>query len=113
MQMQVRDAGDGLIDVRLDGRLDTPGVDVIETRLTAALVPKGVRATIDLSQVAFMGSGGIRMFIAIQRALGRRGGRLALYGAQPLVAQVLETTSLNDVVPVRADAAAAAAAARA
>jgi anti-anti-sigma regulatory factor len=52
------------------------------------------------------------MFITIARALGRKGGRLVLYGAQPLVAEVLETTSLNDIVPVRADATTAATVAR-
>jgi len=47
------------------------------------------------------------MFITIARALGRKGGKLVLYGAQPLVAQVFETTSLNQIVPVRSDATAA------
>jgi anti-sigma B factor antagonist len=112
MQMQVKDAGEGLLEVLLVGRLDTPGVDRIETQLTAHLVPRGARAIIDLSQVTFIGSGGIRMFITIARALGRKGARLVLYGAQPLVAQVFDTTSLNEIVPVRLDAAAAAAVAR-
>lgn len=112
MHLQVADAGNGVMNVLLIGRLDTPGVDRIETQLTAQLVPRGVRAMIDLSQVTFMGSGGIRMFITIARALGRKGGKLVLYGAQPLVAQVFETTSLNQVVPVRSDATAAVAVAR-
>jgi anti-anti-sigma factor len=112
MELQVKDAGDGVLNVSLTGRLDTPGVDQIETQLTAHLVPRGARAILDLSQVAFLGSGGIRMFISIARALGRKGGKLVLYGAQPLVAQVLQTTSLNDIVPVRMDADAAAAVAR-
>lgn len=113
MQMQVGEAGEGITNVSLIGRLDTPGVDRIETQLTAHLVPRGARAIVDLSQVAFIGSGGIRMFITITRALARRGGKLVLYGAQPLVAQVLETTSLNEIVPVRADAGSACAVARA
>jgi anti-anti-sigma factor len=112
MQMQVQDAGEGIVNVTLIGRLDTPGVDVIETRLTAHLVPRGARAMVDLSQVAFLGSGGIRMFISIARALGRRGGKLALYAPQPLVAEVLITTSLNAIVPVHVDSASAAAAVR-
>jgi anti-anti-sigma factor len=112
MQLQLDDAGTGVLNISLQGRLDTPGVDQIETRLTAHLVPSGARAIVDLSQVAFLGSGGIRMFITIARALSRRGGKLVLYGAQPLVAQVLETTSLNDIVPVLVDATAAAAVAR-
>jgi anti-sigma B factor antagonist len=107
MQLQLGDAGDGVLRVSLIGRLDTPGVDRIEAQLTAHLVWRGTRAIIDVSQVAFIGSGGIRMFITIARALDRMGGRMVLYGAQPLVAQVLETTSLDYIVPVRADATAA------
>jgi anti-anti-sigma factor len=107
MEMQIGDAGEGVVNVTLVGRLDTPGVDRIDLPLTAQLVSRGVRAMVDLSQVAFIGSGGIRMFITISRALGRKGGKLVLYGAQPLVAQVLVTTSLNDIVPVRPDAASA------
>jgi anti-anti-sigma factor len=112
MQLQMEEAVEGVLNLALIGRLDTPGVDQIETVLTAQLVPRGARAIVDLSQVTFVGSGGIRMFITIARTLARRGGRLALYGAQPLVAEVFATTSLNTIVPVRADAPAAAAAAR-
>jgi anti-sigma B factor antagonist len=112
MHMQIGDAGQGIVNVMLVGRLDTPGVSQVETQLTAHVVPRGVRAIVDLSQVEFMGSLGIRMFITIARATVRNGGKLVLYGAQPLVAQVLETTSLNEIVPVHTDAAAAHAAAR-
>lgn len=108
MQLRLEEMTEGVLNVSLMGRLDTPGVDAVETRLTAHLVPRGARAMIDLSQVSFIGSGGIRMFITIARALGRKGGKLVLYGAQPLVAQVFDTTSLNEIVPVRADATAAA-----
>ncbi len=112
MQLQLGEEIEGVLNLSLVGRLDTPGVDIIETPLTAQLVPRGARAMVDLSQVTFIGSGGIRMFITIARALGRKGGKLVLYGAQPLVAQVFETTSLNQIVPVRSDATAAAAVVR-
>ena len=113
MQLRLEEMTEGVLNVSLMGRLDTPGVDAVETRLTAHLVPRGARAMIDLSQVTFIGSGGIRMFITIARALGRKGGKLVLYGAQPLVAQVFATTSLNEIVPVRSDATAAATVVRA
>jgi anti-sigma B factor antagonist len=112
MHMQIGDAGQGIVNVALVGRLDTPGVAHVETLLTAHVVPRGVRAIVDLSQVEFVGSLGIRMFISIARAAVRNGGKVVLYGARPLVAQVFETTSLNEIVPVRLDAAAAALAVR-
>ena len=113
MQLQLGAEVEGVLKLSLVGRLDTPGVDIIEARLTAHLVPRGAHAMIDLSQVSFIGSGGIRMFITIARALGRKNAKLVLYGAQPLVAQVFETTSLNQIVPVRSDATAAVAVVRA
>jgi anti-sigma B factor antagonist len=112
MQMQVSDAGEGILKVALAGRLDTAGVASIETRLTAQVVPRAARAIVDLSQVDFVGSLAIRMFITIARTLGRHGGKLVLYGAQPLVAQVFTTASLHNIVPVHVDVAAASAAAR-
>ena len=57
----------GVVKVGLVGRLDTPGVDAVETRLTAALVPRAARAIVDLSGVEFIGSLGLRMFITIAR----------------------------------------------
>ena len=103
----------GVVKVGLVGRLDTPGVDAIETRLTAALVPRAARAIVDLSGVEFIGSLGLRMFITIARALTRKSGKMVLYAPQGFVAQVLETAALDDIIPVEPDAETALAAVRA
>ena len=112
MKMEINEQ-DGVLKVGLVGRLDTPGVDAIETRLTAACVPGAARTIVDLSGVEFIGSLGLRMFITIARALNLRKGKMVLYAPQAFVAQVFETASLGDIIPVRPDAASAAAAARA
>ena len=104
---------DGVVKVGLVGRLDSPGVDAIETRLTGAVCARGARTVVDLSGVEFIGSLGLRMFITIARTLSRRNGKLILYAPQTFVAQVLETASLGDIIPVQPDAASALAAARA
>jgi anti-sigma B factor antagonist len=112
MEMQVTDDADGIVNVALIGRLDTPGVDRVELRLTATLVPRGARAIVDLSRVDFIGSMGIRMFISVARALARRQGKMVLYAPQPLVQQVFDTVALSEIIPVQPDAALALAAAR-
>jgi anti-sigma B factor antagonist len=112
MKMEITE-DDGIVKVGLIGRLDTPGVDAVETRLTASLVPRAARAVVDLSGVEFIGSLGLRMFITIARALTRRNGKMVLHSPQAFVAQVLETASLGDIIPVQPDAASAVAAARA
>jgi anti-sigma B factor antagonist len=112
MKMDITEEN-GVVKVGLVGRLDTPGVDAIETRLTAAVCPRGARTVVDLSGVEFIGSLGLRMLITIARTLSRKSGKLVLYGPQAFVAQVLETASLGDIIPVQPDAASAVAAVRA
>ena len=107
MDMSMEPMADGVVRVVLRGRLDSPGVDSIETRLTASLVPRGESAIVDLSGVEFAGSMAIRMFITIAKALARKDRRLALYAPQPAVAETFEMVALDSIIPVAADAAGA------
>jgi len=111
MEMHVKDV-DGVVQIALVGRLDSPGVDQVETKFTARLVPAGANGVVDLSGVEFVGSLAIRMFISVGRALARKQKKLVLYAPRPLVNQVFESVSLNTIVPVAADYAAALAAVR-
>ena len=99
MEMQTSNVGD-VTKVSLTGRLDTAGVSRIEGDFSAQIVPMGRPAIVDLSQVAFMASLGVRMLISTTRALSGKGGKLALYGANAAVTEIIETTSLDEIVPV-------------
>jgi anti-sigma B factor antagonist len=112
VEMKIKDAAEGVVDVALIGRLDTPGVAGIELRFTATLVPRAARAVIDMSQVEFIGSMGIRMFISVARALSKKQGKLVLYRPQPMVEEVFNTVALGEIISVQPDAASALAAVR-
>jgi anti-sigma B factor antagonist len=103
MQMEISELGEGRIKVILKGRLDTPGVDRVETRFVAALVPSGRHALVDLSQVDFIGSLGVRMLISVARSLGRKDARFVLVSPQAQVREVFEHVSLGDLIPIFAD----------
>ncbi len=87
--------------VVLKGRLDTAGVDRIETKFSAALVPRGLNAIVDLSAVDFVASMGLRMLISVARALSRKGAQLVLFAPQEGVREVFESVSLGDLIPIR------------
>jgi anti-anti-sigma factor len=112
MQMTIVEAADDVLNVALTGRLDTPGVDHVETPLSNAVAQRGANAVIDLSKVEFVGSMAIRMFMSVARAQARKGLKLVLYAPQPLVGQLFDTVSLRDIIPVEADVQAALRAAR-
>lgn len=100
MEMTINELPGTVTGVRLNGRLDTAGADAIGTRFTAAVAAVGRSAIVDLSQVSFVSSMGIRLLIATARALNLKGGRLVLFGATPMVQEVLDGMGLDGILPV-------------
>jgi anti-anti-sigma factor len=99
MDMQLIEA-DGVHKVVLIGRLDTQGVSVIEGRFAAGVVGGARDTLVDLSDVEFLASLGVRMLISTTRALAGRGRQLVLFGAQPQVIEIIETLGVNEIIPV-------------
>lgn len=95
---------------RLSGRLDTAGVAAIELPFTAQLVAAAKPVLIDLTQVDFIASLGLRLLITTARARDRQGRRMALFGASAEVADILETSGVDEIIAVAPDEEAARAA---
>jgi anti-anti-sigma factor len=87
----------------LRGRLDSPGVDQIASKFTASVVPDGRNTVVDLSEVNFIASMGLRLFISIAKSLKRQNARLILFAPQTQVSEVFNTVLLHDLVPIVAD----------
>ena len=86
--------------VVLSGRLDSANVDMIELQFVARVVPPALSVIVDLSQVSFLASLGIRLLLSTARSLAGRGAKMALYAPTEAVADVIETTALDDIIPV-------------
>ena len=100
MQMKlVEDAGD-MIHLSLDGRLDTFGVDEIEVKFNATIGARRKHILIDMADVTFLSSMGIRMLLTMAKVALGNGGRCLLMKPQPLVAETIEMASLEEVMPV-------------
>ncbi len=89
--------------VKLRGRLDTPGVDRVEAKLTSAVVPEGRNAVVDLSEVSFIASMGLRMFIGLAKALKRNNAKLVLFAPQSQVNEVFNTVVMREIMPIVVD----------
>jgi len=89
--------------VKLRGRLDTPGVDRIEAKFTSAVVPEGRNTVVDLSEVSFIASMGLRMFIGLAKALKRNNAKLVLFAPQSQVNEIFNTVVLREIMPIVVD----------
>jgi anti-anti-sigma factor len=109
MDMQVAEIAQGVARVVLKGRLDIQGAAKIDLEFSAvAGSRRGV--VVDMSEVTFLASIGIRVLVLGAKALQRRGGSLVLLSPTPDVEQVLEVTGITDLLPIMRDEAAAVAA---
>lgn len=100
MNIEVVDRDGKVTLVRLHGRLDAPGADQIGIRFSGAVAAPGHDAAIDLSGVSFLASMGIRLLIENARSLHVKGAKLVLFGAQPGVADVLDQSAIDQIIPV-------------
>ncbi len=100
MQFEVQELSPTTNKVVMTGRLDAAGVAICETAFTGAVAASGRSAVLDLTNLTFMSSLGIRMLLSCARVVTRRGGKVVLFGAQPIVAEVLTAMALDGVLPL-------------
>lgn len=99
--------------VKLRGRLDSNGVDQIETQFAAFVVPAGRNAVVDLSDVTFITSMAMRMLIEANKALRRRNAKMVMFAPQQRVSEVFAVAAFSSLVPIVRDEAEAIASIRA
>lgn len=90
----------GVTKAELSGRLDSANVNEMEPTFIAGVVPKAQNTIVDLSNVTFIASLGIRMLLSTARALSRSNAKFVMYGGNAAVLDILETTALSDIIPV-------------
>lgn len=100
MRFEVVDLGPAANKVVLQGRLDSTTVGAVEAPFTATLTASGKSVALDLTGLDFLSSLGIRMLLSAARVVTRRGGRVVLFGAQTMVAEVLTAMALDQVLPL-------------
>jgi anti-anti-sigma factor len=86
---------DGRGEAVLRGELDLLAYDQVSEALAQLFEAPG-DVTIDVSELSFVDSSGIRLFVRLQRALGDRGD-LHLRAPTPHVASVFEVAGLREL----------------
>ncbi len=101
----------GITKVVLDGSLDIAGAAAIDLRMNV-IGGASKAVLVDMKQVTFIGSMGLRALVQPARAISKRGGKIAIFGPQELVEKVLTTSGIDTMIPIYHDYEAAVAALR-
>ena len=103
MELTTEQLPDGVEKIALAGRMDSAGTQEIDLRFTALTATRAALIVVDLSQVSFLASIGIRSLLLSARALSRRGGRMVLASPQPRVEEVLKVAGIDTLISIYAD----------
>jgi anti-anti-sigma factor len=106
MAIRYEDVNEDIRRIFLSGRLDTAGSEQIATEFAALAGSAKRGVVVDLSDVTFLSSMGIRALVASAKAQQAKGGRVVLHVAgNEVVGRTLEATGIDELIPTFEDAA--------
>lgn len=103
MELKVIKADGEYIHVALDGKLDLEGVREIEMKFAGQVSSKGKPAIVDMTEVSFIASMGMRMLLTAAKAIRANGSKLVIYNPQPVVLEALQTAGFAAIMPIEHD----------
>ena len=100
MDLQYSELKNEIRYIKLTGKLDSEGFNGIDLKFTAHCSGHDIRVIVDLSEVEFLASIGIRMFTMNAKSLSTRGGKMVLLNPGRDVRDVLEMTGIPAIIPI-------------
>ena len=102
MNLEVSELEHGITKVTLSGRLDINGALKIDNEFNA-VAEANKKVVVDLSDVSFIASLGIRTLITGAKATAKNGGKMVLLDPQPNVETVLRISRVDTIIPIAHD----------
>jgi anti-sigma B factor antagonist len=103
MELDHSELDNGIRLIKLKGTLDILGTGAIETKFAAHCSGNNARVIVDLSDVDFLASIGIRLLTSNAKSLLTRGGKMVLLNPIPEVKNVLDITGISPIIPIFTD----------
>ena len=103
MNLEYSELDNGIRVIKLIGRLDMAGTNLIDKQFAQHCAGENVFVLVDLSQVNYLSSIGIPMLISSAKAVANRGGRMAFLSPQANVKLVLDITGVSNMVRIYKD----------
>ncbi len=104
--MTTENLANDITRVILSGKMDLAGAQKIDLKFSA-VSGNAKRLIVDLEQVSFLASMGIRTLVIGSKAVQSKGGKMVFLKPNADVAQVLTAAGIDSIIPIFQDLAAA------
>lgn len=99
MDMNHKGVGDAVLAMA-SGRIDLSNADTFTTALSAALTETKTALILDLSEVEYISSAGLRSLIVTLKTSKTENKSFGVAAMQPMLAEIFAIARLSQVIPV-------------
>ncbi len=103
MKLEITTLDNGIKHVELTGRLDLGGSVLVDDQFTSRTIDQKSGVLVDMTNVSFMASVGMRLIISNAKELSEHGGKLVLFNPTPLVREVMATAGFDQLISIYDD----------
>ena len=92
---------DGILIAVAEGRVDGANAQEFQGELTGAIEPSDRAVILDLGEITYISSAGLRVILLFARALKRQDAELAVCSLSESIREVFEISGFDKIIPVR------------
>ena len=92
---------DGDVTLALSGRLDSVTQSELKQELEKIFETKITSLTLELSELEYLSSAGLRVFLFARKKVSEMGGKMKLVGANESINEILQITGYADITVMR------------
>jgi anti-sigma B factor antagonist len=100
MELQFNTMDSEIRKIKLIGKLDSIGTGEIKTKFMNQCAGDKIRLVVDLSEVDFLASIGVRLLVLAAKSVINRGGKMVILNPIPEVQNVLEMADIPAIIPI-------------
>lgn len=100
MDIKEEQLDSGITKIKLSGRMDSEGVSRIQSEIAGMTAAPRMSIMVDMSDVPYMSSIGIRTLLMNAKGVSRRGGKFVLLSLQPNVRNMLEISGIDQLIGI-------------
>ncbi len=90
----------GKTRARVTGRLDTTNSEEFEKKMAPLLEGGNPDIEMDCSELEYISSSGLRLFLTLQKSVNARGGKLVILNMQSVIKDIFNMTGFSRIMTI-------------
>lgn len=100
MQIFKTNSGNKVV-LRLEGRLDTSTSSTLEKELAAIFDAGEANVALDMADLVYVSSAGLRVLLAAHKKCAAKGGELVVYNVANVISEVFRVTGFANILNIK------------